>query len=53
MTILPLQLENVGYAAAGEKLVEGVTIELAAGRAPSSSAPTARARACCSGSAMA
>ena len=31
MTILPLRLEDVGYAAAGEKLVEGVTIELAAG----------------------
>ena len=31
MTILPLRLEDVGYAASGERLVEGITVELAAG----------------------
>jgi tungstate transport system ATP-binding protein len=31
MSILPLSLEGLGYAAGGERLIEGITVELAAG----------------------
>jgi tungstate transport system ATP-binding protein len=31
MTILPLRLQDVGYATGGERLIEGVTVELSAG----------------------